>query len=96
MKIRFIALTGVAILLLSLSVEPVSARTKLGATCKKLNSTITYAGQKFVCLKDGRKLTWSKIARANTIKEITSFEDAVSRPNDVSYWAWKRVVIKFS
>lgn len=90
MKIRFIALSGVAILLLSLSVEPASARTKLGATCKKLNSTITDAGQKFICLKAGRKLTWSKVATTIAIKEITSFEDAVNRPNDVSYWAWKK------
>ena len=52
MKIRAIALSVVAILLLSLSASPAHA--------------------------------------AKTPKPITSFEDAVKRPADVSYWAWKK------
>jgi len=52
MKIRSIAILGVAISLLSLSVSPARA--------------------------------------AKTPKPITSFEDAVKRPADVSYWAWKK------
>jgi hypothetical protein len=52
MKIRSVALSGVAILLLSLSASPAHA--------------------------------------AKTPKPITSFEDAVKRPADVSYWAWKK------
>ena len=52
MKIRSIALSSVAILILSAFVQPAHA--------------------------------------AKTPKPITSFQDAVSRPADVSYWAWKK------
>ena len=52
MRIRPIALSSVAILLLSLSVQPAHA--------------------------------------AKTPKPITSLQDAVKRPKDVSYWAWKK------
>ena len=52
MKIRSMALTSAAILLLSLSVQPAHA--------------------------------------AKTPKPITSLQDAVKRPKDVSYWAWKK------
>ena len=52
MKIRSIALSSVAILLLSVFVQPAHA--------------------------------------SKTPKPITSFQDAVNRPADVSYWAWKK------
>ena len=52
MKIRSIAFSSVAILLLSFSVQPVHA--------------------------------------AKTPQPITSLQDAVKRPKDVSYWAWKK------
>jgi hypothetical protein len=52
MKSRSIALSSVAILLLSVFVQPAHA--------------------------------------SKTPKPITSFEDAVKRPKDVSYWAWKK------
>jgi hypothetical protein len=52
MKIRSIALSGVAILLLSVFVPPAHA--------------------------------------AKTPKPITNLQDAVKRPKDVSYWAWKK------
>ena len=52
MRIRSIALSSVAILLLSLSVQPTHA--------------------------------------AKTPKPITNLQDAVKRPADVSYWAWKK------
>ena len=52
MKIRAIALSGVAILLLSSFVPTANA--------------------------------------SKTPKPITSFQDAVNRPADVSYWAWKK------
>jgi hypothetical protein len=52
MKIRSIAFSSIAILLLSLSVQPVHA--------------------------------------AKTPKPITNLQDAVKRPKDVSYWAWKK------
>lgn len=52
MRIRSIAFSSVAILLLSFSVQPVHA--------------------------------------AKTPQPITSLQDAVKRPKDVSYWAWKK------
>jgi len=52
MKIRFIALSSVAILLLSVFVQPAQA--------------------------------------SKTPKPITNLQDAVKRPKDVSYWAWKK------
>jgi hypothetical protein len=52
MEIRSIALSSVAILLLSVFVQPAHA--------------------------------------SKTPKPITSFQDAVNRPADVSYWAWKK------
>jgi hypothetical protein len=52
MKIRFIALSTIAFVLLSLFVQPANA--------------------------------------AKTPKPINSFQDAVKRPKDVSYWAWKK------
>jgi hypothetical protein len=52
MKIRSIAFSSIAILLLSLSVQPAHA--------------------------------------AKTPKPITNLQDAVKRPKDVSYWAWKK------
>jgi hypothetical protein len=52
MRIRSIAFSSIAILLLSLSVQPAHA--------------------------------------AKTPKPITNLQDAVKRPKDVSYWAWKK------
>lgn len=52
MKIRTIALSSIAILLLSLSIQPSNA--------------------------------------VKVPKPIQSFQDAVKRPKDVSYWAWKK------
>jgi len=52
MKIRSIALSSIAILLFSLSIQPSHA--------------------------------------VKVPKPITSFQDAVKRPKDVSYWAWKK------
>ena len=52
MRIRSIAFSSIAILLLSLSVQPAHA--------------------------------------AKTPKPITNLQDAVNRPSDVSYWAWKK------
>ena len=52
MKIRSIALSSIAILLLSLSIQPSNA--------------------------------------VKVPKPIKSFQDAVKRPKDVSYWAWKK------
>ena len=52
MKFRTIALSSIAILLLSLSIQPSNA--------------------------------------VKVPKPIQSFQDAVKRPKDVSYWAWKK------
>ena len=39
---------------------PANAAIKAGTTCTKLNSTKTYAGYKYKCVKSGKKLVWGK------------------------------------
>lgn len=48
-------------LLLTLVVlSPSVAIVKAGASCSKLNSTSISAGLKYICIKSGKKLVWSK------------------------------------
>ena len=39
---------------------PANAAIKAGSSCTKLNSTKTYAGYKYKCVKSGKKLVWGK------------------------------------
>ena len=39
---------------------PANAAIKAGTSCTKLNSTKTYAGYKYKCVKSGKKLVWGK------------------------------------
>jgi hypothetical protein len=38
--------------------EPADAAVKIGQSCKKVNQSTTVKGQKLICAKSGKKLTW--------------------------------------
>jgi len=75
-----------------------------GSTCKVLNQKVVYQNKTYTCIQSGKKLVWSKgvkVPVASPIKsataeprEITGFQDAIERPRDVSYWAWKKSSIQ--
>ena len=89
-------------LLTSLVNPAASAAIKPGSVCKKLNNVSTVAGFKYTCVKQGKKLIWikgeriykSEVAIIEEPKEISGFQDAIERPQDVSYWAWKKSSIQ--
>jgi len=77
-----------------------SAAIKSGSVCSKLNMVSIDNGFRYTCIQSRKKLVWSKGVRVPVItptksttaepKEITGFQDAIERPQDVSYWAWKK------
>jgi hypothetical protein len=77
-----------------------SAAIKSGSVCSKLNMVSIDNGFRYTCIQLRKKLVWSKGVRVPIItptksttaepKEITGFQDAIERPQDVSYWAWKK------
>jgi hypothetical protein len=77
-----------------------SAAIKSGSVCSKLNMVSIDNGFRYTCIQSRKKLVWSKGVRVPVItptksttaepKEITGFQDAIERPQEVSYWAWKK------
>jgi len=76
-----------------------------GSTCKVLKQRVVYQTKTFTCIQSGKKLVWSKgvkvavktsptptpsTSATTEPKEISGFQDAIERPQDVSYWAWKK------
>jgi hypothetical protein len=103
---RLSSTISLLILLSFLVVYPASAAVKAGAVCNKLNSVTTQSGFKFTCIKSGKILVWSKGQKVSVPmptatqssqvepKEITNFQDAIDRAQDVSYWAWKKSYVQ--
>ena len=48
---------------------PANAAIKAGTSCTKLNSTKTYAGYKYKCIKSGKKLVWGKGVKVLAVKQ---------------------------
>lgn len=79
---------------------PASAAVKPGAPCGKLKLVSIENGYRYTCIQSGKKLVWNKGVKipvatptksaTSVPKEITGFQDAIERPQDVSYWAWKK------
>lgn len=89
------------ILLISLFPSfPASAAVKPGAPCGKLKLVSIENGYRYTCIQSGKKLVWNKGVKIPVTtptksattepKEITGFQDGIERPQDVSYWAWKK------
>ena len=49
-----------------------TAAIKAGASCKKAGQTSTYAGKKFTCIKNGKKLVWNKGVAITKPKPVAS------------------------
>lgn len=60
---RSILATFVALFLAAALPAALAATPVAGKSCPKLNSTSTYGGYKFTCIKSGGKLVWSKGVR---------------------------------
>lgn len=54
------SLVPLVALILAISPVQASAAVKAGATCAKASSTSTSSGLKYTCVKNGKKLVWSK------------------------------------
>lgn len=52
--------------------SPASSAVKTGDVCKKLNQTSTSNGYKYLCVKSGKKLVWSKGAKIPNPKPIAT------------------------
>ena len=65
---RVLALLVLIGLLLPLTF-PANAAIKAGTSCTKLNSTKTYAGYKYKCVKFGKKLVWGKGVKVLPVKQ---------------------------
>ncbi len=95
---RLISALSLILILGLLENSPASAAVTPGSACSKINTVSIISGLKYTCIKSAKKLVWSngvKVAQTakNTPtepKEITGFQDAIERPQDVSYWAWKK------
>ena len=71
-----------------------------GSSCKVLNQKAIYLGKTYTCIKSGKKMIWNKGVAVKASpsagvaitepQEIRNFQDAVDRPKDVAYWAWKK------
>ena len=57
---RMIATIVIGCLVLTLNLSNATAAVKPGTTCKKLGQISTSAGIKYTCIKNGKKLIWSK------------------------------------
>jgi len=99
MKRLIVTLTFLLLLGLSQSISA-SAAVKPGSLCSKLKLVLLDNGYKYTCIQSGKKLVWNKGVKVSTAtpsksttaepKEITGFQDAIDRPQDISYWAWKK------
>jgi hypothetical protein len=89
-KRSLVLLTVVVLSTISLSYNLANAAVKAGSPCIKLKSTITVNGNRFICLKKGQKMVWSKVVKATaptpppspspTIPNV-SFIDAIKSPS---------------
>jgi hypothetical protein len=82
MRIKFL----VALVMLSLVLPTNSAQAaiKAGGTCKKINSTTSSLGKKYICISSGKKLIWAQIIKTErktttttTTTTTTSTESSV-------------------
>jgi cytochrome b involved in lipid metabolism len=60
------------IALLSVFTPANAAAPKAGATCSKVNQSQSASGNKFTCVKSGKKLVWKKVAAPATTAAPTS------------------------
>ena len=96
-RVRFLLCFSLFVSMIS---SPAFAAVKVGSICNSKGQVKISSGYKFTCIQSGKKLVWSKGVRVPVItptksttaepKEITGFQDAIERPQDVSYWAWKK------
>jgi len=67
-----ISKVAIYVLTLILIMTSAQAAAKAGTSCTKLGATSTYAGKKYTCIKNGKKLVWNKgIAIAAPIPSAT-------------------------
>lgn len=84
------------VLLLSNSIGPAVGAIKSGDKCQTVDLIQVVDSYEYTCIKSGNKLVWkkglrvSKTSPSSIPKAIKSFADAVERPFDVTYWAWKK------
>jgi hypothetical protein len=73
--------------LLATGVAPAHAAVKAGAKCTSAKAKIVVEGLTYTCVKNGKKLTWSK-----GVEPVapTSFADLEQNAKSVPYWAWKK------
>lgn len=79
----------ILLLAISISLVPTQSGASAGAKCSKSGQLKTVGVEKSKCVKKGTSLNWAVVG-SKAPPEIVSFADAVARPNDVSYWAWKK------
>jgi len=60
MKLKRLAVTGLATIIFSALCLPAQAATIAGTTCPKIGSTKTVSKVKYFCVKSGKKLIWNK------------------------------------
>ena len=82
-----LAIAAITIGLVATGVAPAQAAIKAGAKCASAKAKIIEQGLTYTCLKNGKKLTWSKGVEP---KAPTSFADLEQNAKSVAYWAWKK------
>lgn len=74
-------------LLLTAVISPASAAmVKPGDACSKLGNVVLQGSIKYKCVNIGKKKIWDK----GSLIEPISFDDLVTHPESVTYWAWKK------
>jgi len=70
---KVLALTLTALLMGgTFTISAHAAAPKAGATCSKVNQSQSASGNKFTCVKSGKKLVWKKVAAPATTPASTS------------------------
>lgn len=84
---------------LMLNITPVGAATKIGSTCRKVNSISKAGNAEVICLKVGKKLIWQKVTNTKKVASKPElpivfpqgFSDLVSNYRGISEGAWTKV-----
>jgi hypothetical protein len=79
---RLQAILIVASFLLGLEPSTAAQSIKAGSACIKLNDVRTVGGQKFVCIKTGKKMIWNKVSQSDKSKLGVPSLPVSKSPND--------------
>jgi hypothetical protein len=72
--------TPTLIVLILLSLTPAAnAAIKVGSTCKTKGATQIYLGNKFSCIKSGKKLIWSKTVTSKAASEVDPIKSGMQK-----------------